>query len=118
MSKSQSVRDLDRDRECALYFQRPSGDQLANVLTLDVLHRDVKNAICIVKVIDRADIRMIELRTELRFALEPLKVRSLLSKLRRQYFDHHRAVQLGIERLVNRTLTARAYLFENFILID
>ena len=78
MCVGERVGDLDRDRECAFQFERPSGDKLADVFALDVLHRDVKNAVRLVKIVDRADVRVVELGAELGFAFESFEVCGLL----------------------------------------
>ena len=101
-----------------LQFQRAAGDKLADILTLDILHRDVKDAVRLVKIVDRADVRMVELRAELSFAFKAFEVCRLLRQLRRQDLDHHRTMKLGIESFIDRSLAARPYFFENFVLID
>ena len=101
-----------------LQFERAAGDELADILALDVLHRDVKNAVRLVKIVDRADVRVVELGAELSFAFEAFEVCGLLSELRREDLDDDSAVELGVEGLIDRALAARADLFENLVLVD
>jgi len=70
------------------------------------------------KIVDRADIGVIKLRTKLSFAFETLKIRGLLSKFGREDLDDDRAVELGVESLVNRPLAAGADLFEDLVLVN
>ena len=53
---------------------RASVDQFTDVLPVDKLHRDEVNALDLVQIENRADIRMIQRRRQSRFALEPLEV--------------------------------------------
>ena len=58
------------------------------------------------------------LNTSGSFTFKATKIRCFLSQFGREHLDDGGAVELGIESLVNSALTARAYLFEDFILVN
>ena len=91
---------------------------LTHILALDILHRNIKDAVGFVKVVDRADVWVVELRAELSFAFESFEVRGLSRQFRRQHLDNDRPVKLGVESLVNCTLAARADLFLDLVLVN
>ena len=66
--------DLNRDREGALKLQRPPAHQFTNVAALDVLHRDEVNAVDFVQIKNRADVRMVQCRSEAGFTFKPFKI--------------------------------------------
>ena len=70
------------------------------------------------KIVDRADVRVIELRAELSLAFEAFEVGRFLGKLGREDLDDDGPVELGVESLVNRPLAARADLFEDLVLVN
>ena len=114
MCVREGVGDLDRDRRAHFSAQAAARHELADVLALDVLHRDVKDAVGLVKIVDRADVRVIELRAKLGLAFESSEVCGLLRQFRRKDLDDDGTVQLRVEGLVDRSLSARADLFAVF----
>ncbi len=74
MRRIQRVGDLNGNRESAAQIQGPSADQFADVLPLDILHRDKVNALDVVQIENGADIRVIKRRGQTRLALEPFEV--------------------------------------------
>ena len=118
MGVRECIGDLDRDRNGTSEFERPPGDELSHVLSGDKLHRDVEYAVRTVKIVDRADVRMVELRAKLSLTLKSFEIRGLRRQFRRQDLDDRGAIQLGVESLVNRALAAGADLFEDLVLVD
>ena len=110
--------DLNGDRKCTSQFLRAAGNELTHVLTRDVLHRDIKDAVRLVKIVDRADVWVIELGAKLGFSFEASEVRGLLRQLGRENLDNDGAVELRVESLVDRPLAARADLFEYLVLVN
>ena len=68
------VANLYANSQRAFYFERATGDELADVFALDILHRDVIDAVLFVEIENRADIRMVKLRAKLGFALKAFKI--------------------------------------------
>src|ERR1044072_8298416 len=58
--RSQRVRDLNCDAQCALQLKRTAIDQLTNVAAFDVLHHDVMRAVLFTQIKNCADVRMVE----------------------------------------------------------
>src|SRR6185312_9291186 len=92
--------DLDR----VLERQEPAvGDaaaaQLVELLADDVLHRDVRDAVVLVDVVDVDDVRMIELRADLRLVEEHLDDPRVVGELRPQLLDHDFFFEAGHCRL-------------------
>src|SRR5207245_2513924 len=75
VGRCQSVGNLNRNPQRALQLQWTSVDKLAYVSTFNVLHRDEVMTFCFVEIKDRADVRMIQRRSQARFALKPLQIR-------------------------------------------
>src|SRR5687768_16467983 len=61
---------------------------------------------------------MVKLRAKLGLAFEAFEVRGLLRELGRKNLDHNRAVEFGVECLVNRPLAAGTDLFDNLVLVN
>ncbi len=56
----EALGDLRRDREEAAQRQRPRGEELAQRLSLDQLHRDEERAVRLADVVDGQDVRVIQ----------------------------------------------------------
>jgi len=83
-----------------------SGDKLADILPLDILHRNIKNTIRLVKIVDRTNVRMIELRAKLSLAFESSEIGCFLSEFGRKDLDDGGSVELGVEGFINGPLSA------------
>src|SRR5258708_31798499 len=96
MGVGESIGDLNGYRKGAFEFQRPAGDELAHILALNVLHRNIKEAVGLVKIIYGADIRMIELGAELGLTFKSFEICRFLSEFGRKYLDDNRSVEFCI----------------------
>lgn len=82
----------------------PARDALRERFTLQQFHDQV----VVTDVIERADVRMVELRDGLGLALEPKPELRVLRELRRQNLDGHAAVEPRVASLPHLTHAARA----------
>ena len=104
-------------RSALSQFERAARDQLPHVASFDILHGDEMHAVHFVQIEDGADVRMIQRRSEARFALEAFEVGFLDGQFRRQDFDDDRATELRIDGLINCALPARAEFFQNAVIV-
>ena len=74
---------LNGDQQCAFEFERSAVDKLSDVLAVDVLHRDEVHAVHDVQIKDRADVRMIQRRSEPCLAFKAFQVGFLRGEFRR-----------------------------------
>ena len=72
---AQRLGDLPGDRERLLDRQRTVRDSRGQGLALDQLEHERVRALALFEAVDGRDVRMIQGRQELRFALEPGEVR-------------------------------------------
>ncbi len=68
----QRVRDLDADRSVCSSGSGPFTRRSSESLAFEVFHDEVLDAVLIADVVERADVRVGELRDRLRLALESL----------------------------------------------
>ncbi len=108
-----AVGDLDSDIDGLLEADGPPF--LAQGLPVNQLHRDKHLAVVFGDIVDRADVRVVQRRRELRFLGEPY----LFGIVRRQpvgkKLECHRAVELGIEGFVHHAHAPFAQLLKDFI---
>ena len=76
-------------------------------------HGDEGAAAIFADIVNRADVGMIQRGGGLCFALKTLERLRIVFKFRRQKFQRHRAVQLGVFRFVNDTHASAAKSFEH-----
>ncbi len=69
------------------------------------------------KIVNRADVRMVKLRAKLSFAFKSFEIGCFLRQFRRQNFDDDGSVELRVNGFVNRSLPASADFFEDFVLV-
>src|SRR6185503_15890043 len=100
------VSNLQTDQQRGFEFERTAGDELAHVLAFNKLHRDEVNAVDFIEVVDRADVRMVQRRRELRFSFKSFEISLFGAELRRDDFDYNRTIEFGIGGFVNRALPA------------
>jgi hypothetical protein len=84
-------------------------------LAFQVLHHEEGGAALVADVEERADVRVIELRNGLRFAVEALAELRVGGQRAGKGFDRNGAIQPRIERLVNLAHAAGAQLGDDFI---
>src|SRR6476659_10722040 len=93
-----------RERLCRLLaylddlfeIERPVGKSLGKRFALDVLHHDVRIASRFAYLINRGDVRVIELRSHARFSQESLLHRFVFDMPRRKHFDCYGAMKLRV----------------------
>ena len=90
--------------------ERPGVEPLAKRRTLDELHDQCAHAAGIFEAEDRGDVRVVELREELRFALEAREALLVGSERRRQHLDRHLALELRVGRALHLPHPALAQL--------
>ena len=91
MCSGKCVGSLQRDRQSAFEGERATINELPDVLPFDVLHRDEVDAVDLVEIENRADVRVIERGGEPRFAFEAFEIRFFGREFGRQDFDNERA---------------------------
>jgi hypothetical protein len=89
--------DLFDDRERALGLKRSvTAQKRAKVGAGDVAHRDVEELPEFARLVDRDDVRMVERRSELRLAEEPLAKGIVFTQLRREELQRNLSLQAKI----------------------
>jgi len=103
------LRGLPEDVDQRLERERAAADELAQVGPLHVLHAEERDAVDLPAVVDRDDVRVLELRDRL----------GLAGEVRRdpdaQDLDRHRPLELGVEGLVDGPDPAPADLLEELV---
>ena len=110
----QGIRDLDAVAQRLLERQRASRESIGQGLALEVLHDEVLGLAFPSHVIERADVRVRELRDGSRFPLEALTVLRG-GALLRQDLDRHGPVQARVPRLVHLAHSAGADCGEDLV---
>ena len=104
MRAVQRLGDLSAVAQNLVDRQRTAAQTIGQRLAIEQLH----DQIVLADVIERADVRMIELRDRLRFALESqLEVRAV-GQLRRQNLDCHLTIEPCVASAVHVAHPARA----------
>ena len=106
------VRDLAAEAQDLLGRQGSAGQPRAQGLALDQLHGDVDVPVGFADLVDRADVRMIELRRQPRLAQQPRARRGIGERRGRQDLERDVAVEprvTGPVHLAHATRTDKAY---------
>ena len=82
------------------------------------LHGDECLPVMLINFINRADLRMIQRRSGLRFASEALQGLMVSGYIARQEFQSYEAVQSGVFGLINDTHAATAEFFDDAVMRD
>ena len=104
----ESVGDLDSVAQCLLERQGSLEKPLRHRLALQVLHDQVLGVAFATHVMQRADVRVRELRDRLRLAFETLAGLGRRREMRRQHLDCDRPVQPRVARPIDLPHSARA----------
>ncbi len=104
----QRVRDLRPVPQRLLERQRALGQAIGKRLALEQLHHQVLDAVRVADVVQRADVRVRQLRNRLRFPLEPLPDLRRRRQVLRQHLHRDRPLQPRVLRLVNLAHPASA----------
>src|SRR5262249_32091717 len=94
---------------------RPARQFLRKRVALEVLHHEVRGAILLPDVVERADTRMIQLRDDARLTVEPLAELRIAGERLREDLDRDSAVEARVARLVHLPHAARAERREDFV---
>src|ERR1035441_6015889 len=69
--------------------------------TLHEFHNDKVRTVLPANIVERADVRMIQVRDDFRFAFKTLASRRIIRKMRWKDFDGDSSVEARVKRLVN-----------------
>lgn len=101
-------RDLDREGERLTVGQRPFLQPVREVFPRDVLHDEVVDPVLVSHVVERADVRVVELRERFRLSLEALPPLGARGEVLDQDLDGDRAIETGVAGLVDFPHPARS----------
>ena len=111
----QRVRDLDSKSKHLLQRQRSAGEALRQRLPLEVLHHQVLDAVLIADVVERADVRMRQLRDRLCLPLKALPDLGGRGQVRGQDLDRDRSIEPRVPRLPHLPHAAGSKRGENLV---
>jgi hypothetical protein len=94
-------RDLDRQLERLVDAERPLVETILERVALDVFEDEIAPAVLLLEPVDAGDVRMVELRERLRFALEPLEPAGIRRQILRQRLDRDFTIETRIRREVD-----------------
>ena len=119
MRRSQCLGDLDADVERLLDRERAPRNPLRQRLAFQELHDEEQPAANagreFTDVVERADVRMLELRDVARFAFESLAPRGIVSQRRRHHLDRHGAIEARIRGSIDLPHAALADQAKDFV---
>src|SRR6187401_640588 len=93
MGTIEGARELDRNPQCLLEWQRPALEPLLKRLTVDELHDQKIKTVFMANVMERADVRMIERGDRARLTLESLAPFGIVAYKLGQNFDRDCALE-------------------------
>ena len=102
----QCVGNLDAVLKRLIHWQSALHQAVGQRLTFDVLHDDEVDPIVLTDVVERADVRMIQLRDRSGLTLEPLSSPGVFCEMLGQHLDGHRPAEAGVLGLVDFTHAA------------
>ena len=114
----QSIGDLDAQIEHRLDFQRLATDPVPERLALQKFHGDEGSPLGLVNLVNGADVRMIQCRSGLGFALKTAECLRAFGYIVGQELESHKATELHILGLVYDTHRAGAELLDDVIVRD
>ena len=86
-----------------------AGDECGEVDTLDVAHGDVEDALCLSRVVDRDDVRVLEGGSRSPLLLEPLPVAGGLGQFRRENLERDPPPELQLLGEIDHAHSAPAH---------
>ena len=102
MRRVERARDLDGQRERGVDWQRPlCQPSLSERLAVEQLHHEERRAVVLADVVQRADVRMGQLRDRARFAIEALAELRIGGERGGQHLDGDRAVEPRVARAID-----------------
>ena len=102
------VGDLDAEAQRLVERQRPLREPLGERLAFEQLHDQVVGVALVADVVERADVRVRELRDRLRLALEALADFGGFREVLGQHLDRDRAVEARVARAIDLAHATRA----------
>src|SRR6266496_2835421 len=111
----QCVGNLDSQVQQCFQFYRPRSYAMLQSYSIQKLHGNERLAVLLADVVNRADVRMIQRRSGLRFALKAGEGLRLPGNIVGQELERDEAVQARVFRFVNHAHTAAANFFDNAI---
>jgi hypothetical protein len=103
MCAIEGLRDLARDLQGLLHLDRPAANGLVECFPFQVLHDEVVGLALLTNVVQRADMRVTELREGVGLAVEALAKLRIARERGRQDLDGDGPSEAGIVRLVDLT---------------
>jgi hypothetical protein len=101
-------RDVNGSCAAAAACNQPHLEPAGQRLALEVLHDEIRRAVLFADVVQRADVRVLELRDRARFTIEPLSELRIASKRGWKDFDGDDAIETRVAGLVDLTHAAGA----------
>ena len=96
-------------------WQRTAREPIGNGFALDQLHDQIVGVILMSDVVQRADMRMVELRDHFRFTLEARSALRVCGERSGKNLDRYVAVKTRVTRAVDLPHPARAYAREDLV---
>ena len=109
----ESVGNLDRQSEQNIRLHRLSGDALFQRYAVQKLHGDECLPVMLINLVNRADVRMIERRSGLGFALKTAQGLRVFGYLVRQKLESHEPAEFCVLGLIDDTHAAAAQLLDD-----
>jgi hypothetical protein len=104
----ESFGDLSGDGESLIDWNRPLRDPICERWSLDQLHHQRTNAVRLLQAVDLRDVRMIERRQCLGFALEARQPIGIAREGVGQHLDRDPPTKIGVESAIHLAHAARA----------
>ena len=104
----QRAGNLRRDLQHLIKRQRTLLQAGVERLAFQILHDEERRAVLFADVVERADVRMVELGNRPRFTIEALAELAIGRQRHSQNFDRDSAIEAGVPRLVDLAHASRA----------
>ena len=111
----EAVGNLRAQLDGPLHRQRTVIDEIAQRLSFDQFHREIRGVIEAADFVDRNDVRMIESGGSARFLLETFEARRVAGEFFRQNFDRHRTPEARVARAEDFAHAASANSRRDFV---
>jgi hypothetical protein len=115
MRPIERIGDLDRVLKRLFERERAFRESIGKRLTVDVLHHEVVGLIVMPDIVNRADMRMIQRRNDLRLTLEALLKRWIGGEMCRENFDRDGSIQAMVDRFIDLAHAAAADQRNDFV---
>jgi len=112
---SSGLGDLLRDGQAVGERHGAAGDDRREILTLDQLHHERRDAVALLQAVDRGDVRVIERREHFGLALEPRQPVRVTGHHGGEHLDCDRPLQVAVGRAIDLPHTPRTDLRGDFV---